>query len=71
MKKIIALILALCLMTAAGAALAEDLTLVIAHIGPQTGGAAVYGLATYRGAQIAADEITAADNGITVTLLNE
>ncbi len=47
------------------------LTLTIAHIGPQTGPAAVYGLATYRGAQIAADEITAADNGITVVLLNE
>lgn len=50
---------------------AEGLTLTIAHIGPQTGGAAVYGLATYRGAQIAADEITAADNGITIKLLNE
>ena len=50
---------------------AEGLTLTIAHIGPQTGPAAVYGLATYRGAQIAADEITAADNGITVNLLNE
>ena len=48
-----------------------ELTLTIAHIGPQTGGAAVYGLATYRGAQIAADEITAADNGIKVVLLNE
>ena len=50
---------------------AAGLTLTIAHIGPQTGPAAVYGLATYRGAQIAADEITAADNGITVVLLNE
>ena len=50
---------------------AEGLTLTIAHIGPQTGPAAVYGLATYRGAQIAADEITAADNGITIKLLNE
>ena len=49
----------------------NGLTLTIAHIGPQTGPAAVYGLATYRGAQIAADEITAADNGITVKLLNE
>ena len=71
MKKLIALLLALCLMTIAGAALAEDLELKIAHIGPQTGPAAVYGLATYRGAQIAADEITAADNGVTVVLLNE
>lgn len=71
MKKLIALLLAVCLMMAAGAALADGLELKIAHIGPQTGPAAVYGLATYRGAQIAADEITAADNGITVILLNE
>ena len=71
MKKLIALLLAVCLMTIAGAALADDLELKIAHIGPQTGPAAVYGLATYRGAQIAADEITAADNGVTIILLNE
>jgi branched-chain amino acid transport system substrate-binding protein len=71
MKKLIALLLVLCLMAVAGAALADDLELKIAHIGPQTGPAAVYGLATYRGAQIAADEITAADNGITIELLNE
>ena len=71
MKKVFALVLALCLAMMACSALADDLTLVIGHIGPQTGPAAVYGLATYRGAQLAADEITAADNGITVTLLNE
>ena len=71
MKKIVALVLALCLALGVCAALAEDVELKIAHIGPQTGPAAVYGLATYRGAQIAADEITAADNGITVILLNE
>ena len=67
--RILCLVIAviLCMATAA----AEDLTLTIAHIGPQTGGAAVYGLATYRGAQIAADEITAKDNGIKVVLLNE
>ena len=67
--RILCLVLAaiLCMATAA----AEDLTLTIAHIGPQTGGAAQYGLATYRGAQIAADEITAADNGIKIVLLNE
>ena len=72
MKKLIALALTL-VMTVCMAvpALAEDLVLIIAHIGPETGPAAVYGLATYRGAQIAADEITAADNGITVVLLNE
>ena len=72
MKKFIALALALVMavcMTVT--ALAEDVVLTIAHIGPETGPAAVYGLATYRGAQIAADEITAADNGISVVLLNE
>ena len=71
MKKIAALVLAMCLVLGVSAALAEDLTLKIAHIGPHTGPAAVYGTATYRGAQIAADEITAADNGVTVILLNE
>ena len=67
--RILCLVLAaiLCMATAG----AEELTLTIAHIGPQTGGAAVYGLATYRGAQIAADEITAADNGVKIVLLNE
>ena len=73
MKKLIALALALALALTVCSAFAEEetLTLKIAHIGPQTGPIAVYGLATYRGAQIAADEITAEDNGITVILLNE
>ena len=71
MKKIVALMLALCMVLAASAALADDLVLKIGHIGPQTGDAAQYGQATYRGAQIAADEITAEDNGITVIILNE
>jgi branched-chain amino acid transport system substrate-binding protein len=72
MKKLIALALALALALTVCSAFAEDeLTLKIAHIGPQTGPIAVYGLATYRGAQIAADEITAEDNGITVILLNQ
>ena len=71
MKKIIVLVLALALTLTVCSAFADDLTLKIAHIGPQTGPVAVYGLATYRGAQIAADEITAADNGITIILLNE
>jgi len=71
MKKLTALILALCLVLAASAALAEDLVLKIGHIGPQTGDAAVYGTATYRGTQIAADEISEADNGIKVIILNE
>jgi len=72
MKKLIALALALALALTVCSAFAEEtLTLKIAHIGPQTGPVAVYGLATYRGAKIAADEITAEDNGITIELLNE
>ena len=71
MKKLVSLALALVLALTVCSAFAEDLTLTIAHIGPQTGPVAVYGLATYRGAQIAADEITAADNGISIILLNE
>ena len=73
MKKLFALVLALCLALGAMTAVADDaaITLTIAHIGPQTGPAAIYGLATYRGALLAAEEITAADNGITIVLLNE
>ena len=72
MKKFIALVLALAMIACMTvSALAEDVVLTIAHIGPETGPAAVYGLATSRGAKIAADEITAADNGITVVLLDE
>ena len=72
MKKFIALVLALAMIACMTvSALAEDVVLTIAHIGPETGPAAVYGLATSRGAKLAADEITAADNGITVVLLDE
>ena len=73
MKKLIALVLALCLTAGlfAVAAADEPITLKIAHIGPQTGAAAVYGTATYRGAQIAADEITAADGPYDVVIINE
>ena len=57
MKKIIAwtLALAMCLGVLAFAGADEPITLKIAHIGPETGAAAVYGTATSRGAQIAAD----------------
>ena len=71
MKKVLALALAICLALTVCSAFAEEVTLKIAHIGPETGGAAVYGLATYRGALLAAEEISAADNGYTVELLNE
>ncbi len=73
MKKLIALVLALCLTAGLFAVAAADapITLKIAHIGPQTGAAAVYGTATYRGAQIAADEITAADGPYDIVIINE
>ncbi len=71
MKKLLALVLSVVLCTSVLAfASAEDVTLKIGHIGPQTGAAAVYGLATYRGALLAAEELTAADNGFTVELIN-
>ena len=62
MKKIIALVLALALTLTLCSVNAEGevITLKIAHIGPTTGPAALYGLATSRGAQVAVDEINAA-----------
>ena len=62
MKKLFSLLLALAMLLTCAAAFAEDevVTLKIAHIGPLTGGAAVYGTATSNGGQIAADEINAA-----------
>ena len=61
MKKLIALALALVLALTVCSAFAEEaITLKIAHIGPTTGAAALYGLATQHGAEIAVDEINAA-----------
>ena len=58
-RKLAAAVLALALVLCMGtAALAED-TIKIGLIGPQTGGAAVYGMAVARAAQIAVDEINA------------
>ena len=73
MKKIIALALALtlCLSVLAFAGAEEALTLKIAHIGPLTGAAAVYGTATSRGARIAADEINAAGGKYKVEIIDE
>ena len=73
MKKIVSLALALCLCLSVFAfAGAEDqITLKIAHIGPLTGGAAVYGMATSRGAKIAADEISAAGGKYRIELIDE
>ncbi len=73
MKKIVALALALtlCLSVFAFAGAEEPITLKIAHIGPLTGAAAVYGTATSRGAKIAADEINAAGGKYRVEIIDE
>ena len=56
MKKFLALVLAVALCMTSAAALAE-VNLTLAHIGPTTGAAALYGLATLHGAEIAVEEI--------------
>ncbi len=73
MKKLTALVLALALSLSvfAFAGAEETVTLTIAHIGPLTGPAAQYGLATSRGAKIAADEINAAGGKYVVKMLDE
>ena len=73
MKKIVALLLALTmtLSMAAFAGAEEAVTLKIAHIGPLTGAAAVYGVATSRGAQIAAEEINAAGGKYKIEIIDE
>ena len=73
MKKIVALALALalCLSVFAFAGAEEAITLKIAHIGPETGGAALYGTATSRGAEIAAEEINAAGGKYKIVMIDE
>ncbi len=73
MKKLTALVLALamCLSMMAFAGAEEAITLKIAHIGPLTGAAAVYGVATSRGAKIAADEINAAGGKYKIEIIDE
>ena len=67
MKKLFALVLALALaLTLCVASAEETITLKIAHIGPLTGAAAVYGTATSNGGQIAVDEINAAGGKIRI-----
>ncbi len=67
MKKLFAAVLALCMAFTLVPTLAEEVTLKIGVIGPMTGGAAVYGMAVARGAQIAADEINA-KGGVKIVL---
>ncbi len=73
MKKLLAIILAAILLMSMVPALAEDepITLKIAHIGPTTGAAALYGLATLHGAEIAAEEVNAAGGKYKIELINE
>ena len=76
MKKLLALILvlALCVACLAGCGGGKQeettadgtITIKIGGIGPLTGGAATYGLATQNGAQIAVDEINAMNSGIKI-----
>ena len=72
MKKILALALALALVLTVCTAVAEEpVTLKIAHIGPLTGPAALYGIATDRGAAIAAKEINEAGGKYQIELISE
>ena len=73
MKKLIALVLALALALSvcAFAGAEETITLKIAHIGPLTGAAAVYGTATSRGAKLAAAENNADGGKYRVEMLDE
>ena len=72
MKKLIALALALALALTVCSAFAEEpITLKIAHIGPLTGGAALYGVATSRGAQVAVEEINAAGGKYKIELIDQ
>ena len=71
MKKLLALALALVLALTVCSAFAEEetITLKIAHIGPTTGPAALYGLATLHGAEIAVQEINEAGGKYKIELI--
>ena len=71
MKKLLALALALVLALTVCSAFAEEetVTLKIAHIGPTTGPAALYGLATLHGAEIAVQEINEAGGKYKIELI--
>lgn len=66
------LAIALCIMMIVPCALAEEDVIKIGHIAPETGDAAVYGLAVLNGAQLYIDEINAAGgiNGKQVELIH-
>ena len=72
MKKLVALMMALAMLLSVTSVFAEDtITLKIAHIGPTTGAAALYGLATLHGAEVAAAEINEAGGKYQIELINE
>ncbi|MBR5110223.1 MAG: ABC transporter substrate-binding protein [Clostridia bacterium] len=72
MKKLVAVMMALIMLLSVASALAEDvITLKIAHIGPTTGAAALYGLATLHGAEVAVEEVNAAGGKYQIELINE
>ena len=72
MKKIFALVLALAMaLTVCSAFAEEQITIRIAHIGPTTGAAALYGIATERGAEIAAAEINEAGGKYLIELTSQ
>ena len=69
-RKLIAAVLALCLAACMIPTAFADgqVTIKVGVIGPMTGGAAVYGMAVARGAQIAANEINDANGPIRIEL---
>ena len=72
MKKLVALLMALAMLLSVVSAVADDvITLKIAHIGPTTGAAALYGLATLHGAEVAVEEVNAAGGKYRIELINE
>ena len=72
MKKVFAMMLVVCMLLTGVSALADEpITIRVAHIGPTTGAAALYGLATLHGAEIAAAELNESDSPIHIELINE
>ncbi len=72
MKKLFAMMLVVCMLLTGAAALADEpITLRVAHIGPTTGAAALYGLATLHGAEVAVAELNASDSPYHIELINE
>ena len=73
MKKLFAVLMAAVMLMSCAAVFAEGetVTLKIAHIGPTTGAAALYGLATLHGAEVAVEEVNAAGGKYKIELINE